>query len=438
MRLIDRLQSWVGGEVKSPLPKKPEETPATDLVEWARPLAATGQVVQTDLHLIGEIERWTKQNKAAVLQAALELPERSFENSQQVYRLSNQVEDGAVVGQALKLYQGVIQGQDRFSPAQRETLFLNLLHLHQNAERAHAGYQAYVKGQADPEDRLLGDMSTVNPSQDRWRNAESIYSLFEVARALPEHERPLFMSIFETHGVYPNQGHSNRVKEIWSHVTRQPDRSAATAGYLELRQLFADRHPPRGLFPNEDLDSADNRSGFACRVLGEENEGLPVFTAMWRQLDCDPAQASAAMKVLRERMGSGLAALSLKDALAVYHGLEASRSLAGVLQADAGAFLAEHFSAQDWSVVMQALARVSERDPAAASRLVGSYRESPTQARRERLLEVCANAILYDGDAELGLDELPADRRGITVTENRVQIGQVSLKRRNLEAGPNP
>lgn len=438
MSIIDRVQGWFGRGTPQPAPNRPEETPARDVVEWAQPLASQGQVRPSDLATIHQIERWTKENKPAVLAAVVEIPNRTHAINDQVYRLSNQVEDGAVVARALKLYQGVLQGQDRLTPRQRETVYLNMLRMHQDAEKAHAGYAAYVNGQGSAEEKLLGDMSTVNPGQDKWRNAESIYALFEVARKLPENERPLFLSIFETHGYFPNRDHSNKIQKVWEHVCRQPDKTRATAHFLELRQLFAERHPPRGLFPNEELDSADNCTGFACRVLGEENEGLPIYTEMWRRLDCDPTGVSASTRVLRERIATGQAELTLKHALAVHHGVVASRALTRFMAPDATEFLAGHFSAEDWSVVAQALAKVGERSADSAVKLVEDFRANPTPARREQLMEVCTHAILYDGDANLDLDEHPSQARGITVTENRVQVGQVSLRRRNLETKSRP
>ncbi len=415
---------------------RPAEPPRSPFPEWARPLAEAGQVHEGHLNYVSEIERWTKEHKAEVLLAAASLrPAEPSKVGWQIYRLSTQTDDGREVARALTLYQGVLRGQDSLRPEQRETVFLNMLKLHQNADKAHGAYQAYVQGESSGEERLLGDMSTVNPAWRKGQGAEAVYKLFEVARALPGDERELFLSIFRTHGIYQSESHANTIKQVWESISRQPDRARATADFLELRQDFADRHPSREA--NRESEEAETRTGFAARVLREENEGLPIFTRVWRQEQCDPFYVSEAMRVLRERVAEGQAGLTFSDAVSVRRGLLATRDLARTLSQDDLSWLAGQFSVQEHAHVATALARVAARSAPSARTLLAKLQEltrgaGPEQKSRvyARLHDICAQAILFDGDADLSLEEIPAARRGVTITENRVQVGSTSLKRR--------
>lgn len=411
-------------------PVVPEKSP---FASWAQPLADEGKIDKSHLYLMAEVERWTKKHKEAVLEAAAQIPRESTVVGRQVYRFSTQVEDGREVASALKLYQGVLDGQDRLSPKLRETLFLNMFRLHQKAEPAHRAYQAYLNGQGTAAERLLGDMSTASPGKEKWQNAEVVFELFKVASGLSEEDRKLFRSVCDAHGVYNNASY---ILQAWGHIARQPDKGAATAAFLDVRQEFAARHPSRGDHGCEYTDP-ECYTGFATRVLGEQNEALPVFTQLWRQENCDPFPAEEAVRVLRDRVGHGLSELTVKDAKAVMDGLAALKTLSGRLPQEHLTWLYGNTDTHEFAQVASALEKVMARSPDGAQTLMSKIRKlsdgaSPEEKAqiRKRLHEICVNAILFDGDADLSLESNPLDRRGITVSENRVQIGQTSIKRR--------
>lgn len=433
--ITDRLQSWFGRN-PAPRPKKAEPEPVYE--DWARPLADEGKIDRSHLYLMGEIKKTQCDHPEAILEVAAGLKDReSTKTKWDIYRLANQSKDGAEVARALTAYQTVLSSSDALSPTRRETLFLNMFKLHQSADQALSSYQAYLAGQGTPDEKLLGDLCTFNPSYGDFQNAETIFETFQFARALSPEDRKLFLAIHEAHGLIANPEDLTAFRKVWDTAGKQPDRAAALAGYHELRQRFADKYPPS---PNDRAyDKARTYTGFAARVFAEEGEMLPLYLQLWGPVDEDSTRCSHVMDVLRERIANGQASATLADAVAVSQAERAAPQLAKMMGQDDISWLTGLFSARDYGLVSSALVEVGQRSQPSLDRLITNLRQitknaTPEQRRQlvGRLREICTNALLFNGDADLSLDEVAAERRGITVTDNRVQVGSVSLKRRGI------
>ncbi len=427
--------SWFGSKDSK---KSEKPAPAVQFEEWAQPLADRGVIDKSHLYLISEIKKQNLQHPEAVLEVAAGIPGReSTKMGWDIYRLANQTKDGPTVALAVKAYQTVLQGSDDLTPTRRETLFLNMFKLHQNADQALSSYQGYLKGEGSPDEKLLGDLCTFNPGYGQFQSAETIFETFQFARALSPEDRQLFLSLHEAHGFIANPEDQHLFRDVWSTACAQPDKAQAIANFHELRQHFAEMHPRQPHHQAREIERC--WSGFARRVFSEEKEALPVYLRLWKEVDSDPTACSHTMEVLRQRVANGQASLTLDDAIAVRRGLVASETLSKMLHQDDLRWLSGEFSAQEFGHVASAMASVGSRSQPALERLVTQLKQisqgaTPEQKKHlhARLHEICAHALLFNGDADLALDEVAADRRGITVTDNRVQVGSVSVKRRGV------
>lgn len=441
--ITDRLQSWFGRN-PAPRPKKAEPEPVYE--DWARPLADEGKIDRSHLYLIGEIKKTRCEHPEAVLEAAAGLTGReSTKTSWDIYRLANQSKDGAEVARALKAYQTVLNSSDALSPTRRETLFLTMFKLHQTGEQALQGYQSYLAGEGSPDEKLLGDLCTFNPSYGQFQSAETIFETFEFAKTLSPEDRKLFLSIHEAHGLIANPEDLTAFRKVWDTACQQPDRAAALADFHTLRQRFADKYPPRP--DDRPYDKARTYTGFAARVFSEERELLPLYLKVWGSIEEDSTTCSRVMGVLRERIANGQASATMEDAVAVSMAVKAAPQLSRMMSEEDLSWLTGFCSARDYGLVSSALVEVGTRSQPSLDRLITNLRQISKNATPEqrgrlaaRLREVCTNAKLFDGDADLSLEEVAAERRGITVTDNRVQVGSVSLKRRDFSGskGSNP